>query len=68
MHNLSSVHFVSPLHVLGVTTAHHQEAHLLLFLDDCCPGWFGTTQPKKFGFDLYEYIEMHGEQNIKYSM
>jgi len=27
MHNLFSVYFIKPLHVSGVTTAHHQEAY-----------------------------------------
>ena len=27
MHKLFSVYFVKPLHVSGVTTAHHQEAY-----------------------------------------
>ena len=27
MHNLFPVHFVRTLHVLGVATVHHQEAH-----------------------------------------
>jgi hypothetical protein len=29
----------------------------------CCPGWIVVHQ---VGLSLHDYIEMHGQQNIKY--
>jgi len=49
MQNVSSVYFFKqPLHVSGVSIAHHQEVHYMaktistycsFYMAVCCPGW-----------------------------
>jgi hypothetical protein len=113
MQYLSSVYFVNqPLHVSGISVAHHQEVYCIYTtIGTCCsfqltvcwPGWDGTSSisthllyiysippddglqicPKRVEVDwrnkqringasswflLHRIIEMHGQQNIKFSV
>jgi len=80
MHCLSSVYFVNqPLLVSGIFVAPHQEVYCICMYNNwyvlCFFGWLSVSRvgmelrinSASSSFLLRRYIEMHGQQNIKFS-
>jgi len=66
--------FRQPLHVSGVSGLIIRRYNCMsttigtyysFYMTVCCPNWIGILIVHQVGFSLHNYIEMHGQQNIK---